>query len=60
MGQTYKLRECYTGLKITWMRSCTLMPTYFIFLDSFRRNFDTFFRTNALGPFISMMKRFNN
>ncbi len=52
LGETWKLKNTFTGMKITWMRACVLMPTYFIWLDTFRRHFDTFFRTNLMGPFL--------
>jgi solute carrier family 25 carnitine/acylcarnitine transporter 20/29 len=43
-GENWKLRSSYTGFGITLTRCCALMPTYFIVLDTFRRNFDDFFR----------------
>ena len=52
MGNSYKLKDTYTGMKITWIRASTLMPGYFIFLDYFRRNFDETFRTKMYGPFL--------
>ena len=52
MGQNWKLREVFTGFGITCSRACVLMPTYFIALDSFRRHFDDFFKSNILGPFL--------
>lgn len=53
MGETWELRKCYTGMGITWMRACTLMPTYFIVFDSLRRHNDELFRSNMMGPFIA-------
>ncbi len=52
LGETWQLKQTFTGMKITWMRACVLMPTYFIWLDSFRRHFDSFFRSNMMGPFL--------
>jgi len=53
LGETWMLKNTFTGMKITWMRACVLMPTYFIWLDSFRRHFDSFFRSNLMGPFLA-------
>ena len=52
-GGSWHLRQSYTGLKITWIRGCTMMPTYFTCLDAFRRNFDDLFRTQFIGPFLA-------
>lgn len=51
-GVPWKLRDSFTGLKVTWIRSLMLLPSYFIFLDTFRRKFDKVFRSNIMGPFI--------
>lgn len=51
-GETWQMRNCFTGLKITLIRGSILLPSYFIFLDSFRRHFDSLFRTKLLGPFL--------
>lgn len=53
IGKSWELKRTYTGMKITWMRASVLMSFYFIYLDSFRRNFDEFFRSNVFGPFIA-------
>lgn len=53
LGETWKLKDTFTGFRITWLRACVLMPTYFVFLDSFRRHFDSFFRNNLMGPFLA-------
>ncbi|RNA43790.1 carnitine-acylcarnitine carrier [Brachionus plicatilis] len=50
---TWKLRDSFTGLRITWLRSQFLLPSFFIFLDSFRRHLDGVFRSPFLGPFIA-------
>lgn len=50
-GESWRFKDTFTGLKITWIRAIFLLPSYFIFLDSFRRRFDGFFRSNLLGPF---------
>lgn len=52
-GRSYKIRDLYTGMTITWMRASVLMPFYFIYLDYFRRNFDTMFTSNIIGPFLA-------
>jgi len=51
-GEIWRLKDVFTGLKITWIRASFLLPSYFIFLDSFRRHFDNLFKTNLVGPFI--------
>ena len=51
-GESWKIRDSFTGLKITWLRANFLLPTYFICLDSFRRHFDSLFRSPILGPFL--------
>ena len=40
------------GMKITWIRCQFLLPSFFIFLDSFRRHFDGVFRSPFVGPFL--------
>ena len=45
-------KKMLKGLKITWIRGAILLPSYFIFLDSFRRHFDSLFRSNLVGPFL--------
>lgn len=52
-GAEWRLRDTFTGLRITWVRSLFLLPSYFIFLDTFRRNFDKVFKYNqVVGPFL--------
>ncbi|XP_050023323.1 uncharacterized protein [Dermacentor andersoni] len=52
IGQTWTLRKVYTGFGVTWMRTVGLMTSYFIFLDSGRRNFNEYFQRPLLGPFL--------
>ena len=52
-GETWKLKDTFTGLRVTWLRASFLLPSYFIFLDSFRRHFDGLFRSNFTGPFLA-------
>ncbi|KAH7935718.1 hypothetical protein HPB52_012961 [Rhipicephalus sanguineus] len=52
IGQTWTLRNVYTGFGVTWMRTVGLMTSYFIFLDSGRRNFNEYFQRPLLGPFL--------
>jgi len=52
MGMTWRIKDCYTGMGITWLRASTLMPTYFVLIDYFRRNHDNLFRFNIIGPFL--------
>ncbi|XP_037501906.2 mitochondrial ornithine transporter 1, partial [Rhipicephalus sanguineus] len=52
IGQTWTLRNVYTGFGVTWMRTVGLMTSYFIFLDSGRRNFSEYFQRPLLGPFL--------
>ncbi|KAH8036071.1 hypothetical protein HPB51_017123 [Rhipicephalus microplus] len=40
------------GFGVTWMRTVGLMTSYFIFLDSGRRNFNEYFQRPLLGPFL--------
>lgn len=42
----------YTGFGVTWMRTVGLMTTYFILIDSYRRNFPDMFSRPLLGPFL--------
>lgn len=51
-GSEWKIKDCFTGLKVTWIRSLMLLPSYFIFLDTFRRKFNFAFQSNILGPFL--------
>ena len=52
MGLEWRFKDCYTGMGITWLRASTLMPTYFVLIDYFRRNHDNLFRLNIIGPFL--------
>jgi solute carrier family 25 (mitochondrial carnitine/acylcarnitine transporter), member 20/29 len=53
MGKSWKLKDTYTGFKVTWLRASGLLMTYFVLLDSCRRNFDSAFRNSMIGPFVS-------
>ncbi|KAH7971522.1 hypothetical protein HPB49_025398 [Dermacentor silvarum] len=44
--------EYAKGFGVTWMRTVGLMTSYFIFLDSGRRNFNEYFQRPLLGPFL--------
>lgn len=52
IGQTWTLRKVYTGFGVTWIRTMGLMTSYFIFVDSGRRNFNEYFQRPLLGPFL--------
>lgn len=54
-GAEWRIKDTFTGLRVTWVRSLFLLPSYFIFLDTFRRNFDKVFEyknNQILGPFL--------
>ncbi|XP_052776716.1 mitochondrial substrate carrier family protein L-like [Mya arenaria] len=50
--QTWELRKVYTGFGVTWLRTMGLMSSYFIFVDTGRRNFPEYFARPILGPFL--------
>lgn len=50
--QTWELRKVYTGFGITWVRTMGLMCSYFILVDTGRRNFPDHFKRPILGPFL--------
>ena len=52
-GQTWQLKSLYTGFGVTWTRTIGLMTTYFILLDSQRRNFPSLFSAPIIGPFLA-------
>ncbi|XP_064477054.1 mitochondrial substrate carrier family protein L-like isoform X1 [Ornithodoros turicata] len=52
IGRTWTLRKVYTGFGVTWIRTVGLMTSYFIFVDSGRRNFNEYFQRPLLGPFL--------
>lgn len=52
-GESWKIKNTFTGFKITLIRAQFLLPIYFICLDSFRRHFDSLFRSNVVGPFLA-------
>ena len=54
-GQTqqgWRLSHVYTGFGVTWCRTVGLMCTYFILVDSGRRNAPELFASPLLGPFL--------
>lgn len=50
--QSWQLRHVYRGLGVTWCRTVGLMTTYFIILDSLRRNNPDLFKIPVVGPFL--------
>ena len=52
-GQSWKIRNVYTGFGVTWYRTMGLMTTYFILIDSQRRNFPNLFSAPIIGPFLA-------
>ncbi|XP_065068972.1 mitochondrial substrate carrier family protein S-like [Rhopilema esculentum] len=51
-GQSWHLRGLYKGFGVTWCRTVGLMCTYFILVDTFRRNMSDQFKRPILGPFL--------
>eukprot|EP00794_Sanderia_malayensis_P016179 gene16179-17805_t len=51
-GQTWQLRGVYKGFGVTWFRTMGLMCTYFILVDTFRRNMSEQFKRPLIGPFL--------
>ncbi|KAL3868723.1 hypothetical protein ACJMK2_041493 [Sinanodonta woodiana] len=51
--QSWRLREVYTGFGVTWCRCMGLLCTYFILVDTTRRNFPEHFKRPLLGPFLT-------
>jgi solute carrier family 25 (mitochondrial carnitine/acylcarnitine transporter), member 20/29 len=41
-GQTYTLREAYTGFGVLYLRTGGLMTSYFIMIDTIRRKTNAF------------------
>jgi len=41
-GQKWKLFDVYNGFKATWVKAVGLMTTYFVLVDFFRRNTNTY------------------
>ena len=41
-GQNWQLQDVYNGFKPTWFKAVGLMTTYFILVDFFRRNTNTY------------------
>lgn len=52
-GQNWRFGSLYTGFSVTWVRTMGLMTTYFILLDSQRRNFPDLFSAPIVGPFLA-------
>jgi solute carrier family 25 carnitine/acylcarnitine transporter 20/29 len=52
-GQIWAVRGLYTGFGVTWARTMGLMTTYFILIDSQRRNFPNLFASPVIGPFLA-------
>ncbi|WAR23697.1 MCFS-like protein [Mya arenaria] len=44
--------EFAKGFGVTWLRTMGLMSSYFIFVDTGRRNFPEYFARPILGPFL--------
>jgi len=53
IGKDWYLKDVFTGLKITWIRSLILLPIYFVSLDSFRRHLSDTFSSPLIGPFLA-------
>ena len=51
--QVWYFKDLYKGFGITWARTIGLMTTYFILIDSMRRNMSEQFSTPLLGPFLA-------
>ncbi|XP_014673521.1 PREDICTED: uncharacterized protein LOC106813808 [Priapulus caudatus] len=51
--QSWKFRQLYTGFGVTWYRTMGLMTTYFILIDSGRRQYPEIFSRPLLGPFLA-------
>ena len=51
--QNWHLRNVYKGFGVTWCRTVGLMTTYFIIIDSIRRNSPQLFSSPILGPFLA-------
>ena len=52
VNSTWHFRELYSGFSVTWFRCQGLMNTYFIVVDSLRRNYPDIFASKFLGPFL--------
>lgn len=50
--QTWRIKDLYCGLGVTWCRTVGLMCTYFIIVDSMRRHYPEVFASAVLGPFL--------
>ena len=53
VGKPWALRKCYTGFRVTWMRTTGLVLSYFTMIDSGRRHFPEQFNRPLLGPFLA-------
>lgn len=52
-GQSWRFKSLYTGFGVTWTRTMGLMTTYFILLDTQRRNAPDLFSSPIIGPFLA-------
>jgi len=52
-NQNWQFKNLYTGFGVTWTRTMGLMTTYFILIDSQRRNFPDLFSSPIIGPFLA-------
>lgn len=52
MGQAWKFNELYRGFNVTWIRTCGLMCTFFILVDSGVRHLPNLINAPYVGPFL--------
>lgn len=50
--KTWRLRDVYRGLGVTWSRTVGLWCTYIIIFDSLRRHYPNLYSHPVLGPFL--------
>ncbi|XP_067938368.1 mitochondrial substrate carrier family protein S-like [Watersipora subatra] len=53
LGHSWTLRSVYTGYGVTWIRTVGLMTSYFMMVDTIRRQFPDQFNRPLLGPFLT-------
>jgi len=53
LQQSWRLRDVYTGLGVTWCRTLPLFTTFVVMIDSGRRNAPDLFARPILGPFLT-------
>jgi len=51
--QVWYFKDLYKGFGVTWCRTLGLMTTYFILIDSMRRNMSEQFKAPLIGPFLA-------